>query len=138
VRFVEARFRDILGVVFDDARTVRLILRAGRGADGVVDEILDRIEQAVIGVVEADLTEAQRAGIVRPFDVRFVARFFLGGLEKVCLAYVDEDKPIDLAAVAREGALLEMCGIFARSGAPDPTPPPPASTERPARKEDSR
>jgi hypothetical protein len=115
VRFVEARFVEILSVVFEDERTTRLILRAGRGAgDGVVDQIFDRIEHAVLGLVEADLLEAQRAGVVRALDVRFVARFFLGGLEKVVLSYVDDDLPLDVAAVAREAALLEMCGILAR------------------------
>ena len=115
VRFVAARFREILQVVFDDARTVRLLLRAGRGADGVVDEILDKIDDAVLGLIEADLAAAQEAGLVRPCDVRFVARFFLGGLEKVCMSYLDEDRPIDLDSIAREGALLEICGIYARA-----------------------
>jgi AcrR family transcriptional regulator len=137
VRFVEHRFLDILQVVFDDARTVRLVLRAGRGADGVVDQILDQIDRAVLGLVEADLAAAVTAGVVRPCDVRFVARFFLGGLEKICLGYLDDDRPIDLRAIAREGALLEMCGIYARR--PDPSAPAPV-TPVPAgpNKEESR
>jgi AcrR family transcriptional regulator len=137
VRFVERRFRDLLGIVFDDASTVRLLLRAGRGADGVIDQILDQIESVVIGLIEADLAEAQRAGLTRTFDVRFVARFFIGGLEKICLSYVDEDRPIDVAAIARECALLELCGIFLRqpsdtpltAGAPPPHATPPRTEE---------
>ena len=43
-----------------------------------------------------------------------LARFFLGGLEKVVLSYLDQDKPVDLPAVAREAALLEMVGVLAR------------------------
>jgi len=129
VAFVEARFVEILRVVFEDEKTTRLILRAGRGAgDGVVDEIFDRIERAVLGVVEADLLEAQRAGVVRPLDVRFVARFFLGGLEKTVLSYVDEDLPIDVAAIAREAALFEMVGILARA----PSSPHASDKENPS------
>lgn len=132
VRFVEGRFTQVLGTVFDDARTVRLLARAGRGAGGVIDQILDQIESVVVGLIEADLAEAQRAGLTRTFDVRFVARFFIGGLGKICLTYVDEDRPIDVAAIARECALLELCGIFLRqpsetplvAGAPPPTPAP--------------
>jgi hypothetical protein len=96
----------------------------------VIDQILDQIESGVIGLVEADLAEAQRAGLTRSFDVRFVARFFIGGLEKICLSYVDEDRPIDVSAIARECALLELCGIFLRQPSEAPLtaggPPPPA------------
>ena len=134
VRFVERRFLEILKVVFDDARTVRLVLRAGRGADGVVDQILDQIDGAVLGLVEADLAAAVAAGVARPCDVPFVARFFLGGLEKICLAYLDDDRPIDLEAIAREGALLEICGIYARPAEPEA----PSSPEARPKKEESR
>jgi AcrR family transcriptional regulator len=114
VRFIEARCVEILRVVFDDARATRLILRAGRGADGVVDEILARIDATLVGVLERDLDEAQRLGVIRPLDTALVARFFLGGLEKVVLSHVDEDRTIDVAHLAREVALVETCGVFAR------------------------
>ena len=117
VRFVTARVVEILRIVFEDARTTRLILRAGRGADGVVDEVLARIDASVLEVIEADLAESVRAGALRPIDVKLVARFFLGGLEKVVLMHLDEDRPIDVEAIAREAALLEMCGVLARPGA---------------------
>lgn len=121
VRFVEARVVEILRVVFEDAPTTRLILRAGRGADGVVDDLLRRIDDELLGVIERDLTESIRAGTLRPLDVRVVARFFLGGLEKVVLMHLDEDRPIDVQALAHEAALLEMCGALARApGAGDP------------------
>ena len=115
-RFVEERFVPVLRVVFEDAATARLVLRAGRGADGVVDEILGRIDAAVLETLEAELRQAKAAGVVRPLDERFVARFFVGGMEKILLMYLDEDRPIDVEAIAREAALLEVSGIFSERG----------------------
>jgi AcrR family transcriptional regulator len=115
VSFVQARFAEILRVVFEDAKTARLVVRAGRGADSAVDGVLRRIDDSVLQVMEDELRRAVSAGVVRPLDERFVARFFLGGFEKVLMMYLDEDRPIDVDAIAREAALLEVCGIFPRS-----------------------
>lgn len=111
LRFMEVRFATVLGVVFEDAATARLVLRAGRGADGVVDDILRRVDTAVLGKIEEQLRVAKEAGVIRPLDEHFVARFFLGGFEKVVTSYIDEDRPLDVAKIAREGALLEVYGI---------------------------
>lgn len=113
VAFMEQRLVDSLGVVFADAATARVLLTAGRGADGVVDEILQRVDEVVLGVMEAELRSAVAAGIVRPLDETLVARFLLGGIEKLVLAHLDRDRPIDLRAIAREAALLEARGILA-------------------------
>src|SRR6185295_18285791 len=48
VAFIQERFVPVLSAVFEDAATARLVLRAGRGADGVVDEILGRIDAVVL------------------------------------------------------------------------------------------
>jgi AcrR family transcriptional regulator len=112
VAFIEQRFVPVLRAVFEDAATARLVLRAGRSADGVVDEILGRINALMIATLEAELRQAMAAGVVRPLDERFVARFFVGGMEKILMMYLDEDRPIDVEAIAREAALLEVCGIF--------------------------
>jgi TetR/AcrR family transcriptional regulator, fatty acid metabolism regulator protein len=121
IAFVEARFAEVLGVVFEDAATARLVLRAGRGADGVVDDILRRIDTAVLETIENELRAAKLAGVVRPLDERFVARFFVGGFEKIVMMYLDEDRPIDVAAIAREAALLEVCGVLPRAEPPGET-----------------
>jgi hypothetical protein len=68
----------------------------------------------VLETVVDELAAAKRAGVIRDLDERFVARFILGGVEKTVLTYLDEDRPIDLEAIAREAALLEVCGIFPR------------------------
>jgi AcrR family transcriptional regulator len=114
VAFFEARLAQVLSVVFEDAATARLVLRAGRGADGVVDEILRRIDDAVLGVMEEELRAGKRAGIIRELDERFVARFFLGGVEKIVLSCLDEDRPLDVQSIARQTALLEALGILPR------------------------
>jgi AcrR family transcriptional regulator len=115
VAFVEARFAQTVRAVFEDARTARLIVRAGRGADSAVDAVLRRIDETVLAVMEQELRDAKRAGVIRELDERFVARFLLGGVEKILMTYLDEDRPIDVDAIAREAALLEVCGIFSRS-----------------------
>jgi hypothetical protein len=115
IGFVQARFAEILRVVFEDAATARLVLRAGRGADSAVDQVLRRIDDCVLRVMEDELRRAKAAGVVRPLDERYVARFFLGGFEKILTMYLDENRPIDVDAIAREAALLEVCGIFPRS-----------------------
>ncbi len=112
VAFVQKRFATILRVVFEDADTARLVIRSGRGADGVVDDILKRIDEAVLGRMESELRAAKAAGVIRPLDERFVARFFLGGIEKIVIMALDEDRPFDIEAIAREAALLEVFGIF--------------------------
>ncbi len=68
----------------------------------------------MLAVIEADLEAGVRAGLLRPLDVKFVARFFLGGLEKVLLTSLEEERPIDVRAVTREAAMLEMLGVLAR------------------------
>lgn len=120
--FMTQRIVSVLGTVFDDAATTRLVLRAGRGADGVADELLTRVEAAQLAIIVADLEEAQRVGLIRPIDTRLVALFVLGGVEKAVLASLDEDRPLDLAAFARESALYQLRGVLL---APKPLPPPP-------------
>ncbi len=113
VAFIQDRFVEFLTVIFEDEATARVILKAGRGADGVVDQILRRIDERVVGVIEADLRAAIDAGIVRPLDERLVARFFMGGVEKLVLSCLDDDRPIDIENIAREAAVLEARGILA-------------------------
>jgi len=125
VAFVASCFAEVLTVVFEDAATCRLLLRVGRGADGVVDDMLRAIDESLLTLIEADLTAGQRAGVLRPFDARFAARFFLGGIEKIVLTYLDEDRPLDVQTIAREASVLELLGILtdrSRQSPPDPAP----------------
>ncbi|MCA9644873.1 MAG: TetR/AcrR family transcriptional regulator [Polyangiaceae bacterium] len=112
IAFMRARFIAFLSLVFEDEATTRLILRAARGADGVVDELLGRLDAVVIESIEQELRLAIAAGIVRDLDVPFVARFFVGGLEKVVLRAIDEERPLDIEQIAEQAALLEGIGIL--------------------------
>lgn len=125
IRFIEARVVTVLSVVLENADTARLVLRAGRGADGVVDEMLRRVDRAMLERFEAELTLAKNAGVIRPVDVAFVARFFLGGIEKIVLTTLEENRPLDVQRIAREAALLEVLGIFPRPHSPTPGATPP-------------
>jgi AcrR family transcriptional regulator len=122
VAFVTHRFAQVLRAVFHDAATTRLVLRAGRGADGVVDQMLARLDATVLALIEADLRAAVGAGWLRPLDVELVARFFLGGAEKVVLTYLDEGRPVDVDAIAHESALVQLFGTMARPAPPAPVP----------------
>ncbi len=116
VRFSEVRLGRVLEVVFANADTARLVLRAGRGADGIVDEMLERIDQVMLDKTAEELEMAMKAGVIRKIDTAFAARFFLGGCEKVVMSYIQEGRPIDARAIAREVARLEVFGILAREG----------------------
>ncbi|MEZ4225652.1 MAG: TetR/AcrR family transcriptional regulator [Polyangiaceae bacterium] len=132
VAFSEERILSVLRVLFEDRNIARLVIRAGRGADGVVDQILQKIDEAVIHTIEAELTLARDAGLIRDIDPHFVARFFLGGFEKIVMAYLDDDRPIDVQAIAREAALLEVSGIYPRDSKTDPTPRPQPKKDPPS------
>jgi AcrR family transcriptional regulator len=132
VAFVAARFAHVLGAVFHDEATTRLVLRAGRGADGVVDGLLARLDAKVLAIIEADLEATVRAGVLRPLDVGLVARFFLGGTEKVVLTYLDEGRAIDVAAIAKETAVLELFGTLARNAPELPLPTQASKKSKPA------
>lgn len=113
--FCEARMAKVLAVVFENADIARLVVRAGRGADGVVDEMLARVDRVLLEKLEQELTVAMNAGVIRKVDPAFTARFFLGGCEKVLMSYIEEGRPIDAGEIAREVARLEVFGILRRT-----------------------
>ena len=108
--WTEARYAQILTIVFSNAATARLVLRAARGCDGVVDETLRTIDDRVLGLIEGGLREGIEAGVIRPCDTRVVAGLIVGGIEKIILDALERDRPIDIAHVAREAAMLQCHG----------------------------
>jgi AcrR family transcriptional regulator len=112
LEFMTGRIVTVLTIVFDDAATTRLVLRAGRGADGVADELLARVEQAQLAIIVADLEEGKRVGLLRPIDIPLAAQLFLGGIQKAVLASLDEDRPMDLQAFAREAATYQLRAVL--------------------------
>ncbi len=111
VRFCEGRLRQLLQAVFVDEATLRLILRDARGLDGSVDRVIARIDAHALAALEHDLAAAQRLGFLRKGDVRLIARFILGGVEKMVLSALQEDAPVDLDLIVKTAVQLELYGL---------------------------
>jgi AcrR family transcriptional regulator len=108
------RVRQILAAVFQDQATLRLVLRDARGLDGAVDEVLAKIDGILLGAMEADIRAAQAAGLVRAdLDARLIAQFELGGVEKVVLATLATDAPLDLDTLVEACTKLQLFGAIA-------------------------
>jgi TetR/AcrR family fatty acid metabolism transcriptional regulator len=104
--------REILGVVFDDDDTLRILLREAGGLDVDVEKLLGEIDDALIATVEAELSRAREAGIVRDLDPRIAATLIVGAVEKLALAALRSDSAVDLDALAREAAQLHAIGTL--------------------------
>ena len=112
VDFCKKRLRQLLDAVFIDEPTLRLVLRDARGLDGAVDQVIEMIDDLVLGAVEADVRAAQKAGLFRQGDARLMARWLLGGVEKLVLFALQEDAPVDLDAIATAAVEMELFGLL--------------------------
>jgi TetR/AcrR family fatty acid metabolism transcriptional regulator len=110
--FCRRRIRELLDAVFVDEPTLRLVLREARNLDGAVDDLIARIDRVLLQAMEADLKGAQQLGLMRTANVRLVARFLLGGVEKIVLTALASGEAIDLDAVARTAVDLELFGLL--------------------------
>lgn len=106
------QLRKVLGVVFEDSDTLRILLREAVGLDAQVETILGEIDDTLIQIVERDLIRAQQAGYVRDCDPRIAATLIVGGVEKLGLAALRSAAPVDLDALAREATTLHAIGIL--------------------------
>lgn len=112
VRFSARRLRRLLDAIFDDERTLRILLREAVGLDVDVEAILGAIDDTFISIVERDLMQWQRAGVVRRLDARITATVMVGGVEKLALAALRSDEPVDLDALANETVRLHILGLL--------------------------
>jgi hypothetical protein len=112
IEFSARQLRELLEVVFADEQTLRIVLREAVGLDVGVETILGEIDDVAIGVVERSLVSAQAAGIIRPLDARAVATLVVGGVEKLALAALRSETPVDLDKLAREAARLHAIGTL--------------------------
>jgi AcrR family transcriptional regulator len=110
--FCQRRLKDLLAAIFIDEPTLRLLLRDGRGHDGTVDRIIAAIEAQVSSGLEADLRAAQKAGYLRRGEIRLIARYILGGIEKLVLTALINDEAIDLEAIVELAVDIELFGIL--------------------------
>jgi AcrR family transcriptional regulator len=106
------QLRRVLAVVFDDSDTLRIVLREAVGLDVEVEKLLGEIDEALISIVEHDIRRALAAGYLRDLDARAVATMVVGGIEKLGLAALRSDAPVDLDALAREAATLHAIGTL--------------------------
>jgi hypothetical protein len=87
---------------------------------GFVGEALARIDQHVVGVIEADVRANMDRGVLRPFDPQIVAEFIVGGIEKIVIRALDDGCAIDVARIAREIAVLVSSGLVPGDHRPPP------------------
>jgi AcrR family transcriptional regulator len=119
IAFVEGRCRQIMDVVFADADTAKLILNMARGT-GFARNTLARIDAQVVGVIEADIRAAMDRGVLRTFDARIIAEFIVGGIEKIVIRALDDERAIDVARIAREIAVVLSGGLLPGNCQPPP------------------
>jgi AcrR family transcriptional regulator len=112
VAFCKRRFRELLDAVFVDEATLRLILREARGFDGVIDRMIARIDGVMLEAMIDDCKASQEAGLTRPGDPRLMALYVLGGVEKMVLAALAGDEPIDLSAIVDHAVEMDLFGTL--------------------------
>lgn len=113
VAWSAGQLRRVFEAVFQDERTLRILLREAVGLDVDVEKLLGEIDEGLIGLVAADLADSQRAGIVRAdLEPRLTATLMVGGVEKLALAALRGAEPIDIGRLALETSRLHLLGIL--------------------------
>jgi AcrR family transcriptional regulator len=113
LRWAATQLRRLFEAVFEDEPTLRILLREAVGVDVDVEKLLGEIDDALIGLVAADLRASQEAGYVRAdLDPRLTATLMVGGVEKLALTALRSAEPIDLDRLAREASRLHMVGTL--------------------------
>jgi AcrR family transcriptional regulator len=112
IEYSAAQLREVLEVVFADEHTLRILLREAVGLDVDIEKLLGEIDDTLIAIVERSLIEAQQAGFIRELDPRAVATMVVGGVEKLALAALRSDEPVDLDRLAREATRLHAIGML--------------------------
>ena len=112
VAFCKARLRQLLDAVFVDEPTLRLLLREARGLEGTVDRVMATIDRLILRALEADLKAAQDAGFLRAGSPKLIARYLLGGVEKMVLTAIEADEVVEIGAVVDLAVEIELFGIL--------------------------
>lgn len=112
VAFVEGRCYLIMQVVFADTDTASLILRMARST-GFVRDTLARIDEHVVGAIEADIRAGLDRGLLRPsVEPHVIAQFIVGGIEKLVVTALDEGRAPDISRLTREIGMLLSAGLL--------------------------
>lgn len=112
IRWSARRLRELLETVFEDESTLRILLREAVGLDVDIEKLLGEIDDGLITIVAEDLARARDAGVVRDLDPRVTATLMVGGVEKLALAALRSDEPLDLDTLAVETARLHGVGVL--------------------------
>jgi hypothetical protein len=97
--------------VFSDEAAIRILVVSARGVDDAVDALTQKIDEVILGSIESDLRAGHMAGVLREVDSRKIARFALGGLQKLVLMELQDGNPIDIPAVTRLIVEFELFGL---------------------------
>ena len=102
-------------IVEDLLERVREAVREAVGLDVEIDAILRAIDDITVDRLAKDISMGKRAGIFREdVDPRSAALFVIGGIQKLALAALSQNGSIDIDAIAREAAELQMSGLLSR------------------------
>jgi hypothetical protein len=112
VAFSRKRLREVLDAAFFDEHVLRLIIVDARGLNGAFDEVIARIDKIVLKAMESDLRTAQELRLLRKGNVKLIARYILGGIEKMVMTALAQGEEIDLDAIVNVAIELELFGLL--------------------------
>jgi hypothetical protein len=101
-----------LEAVFADAASLRLLVSEARGLDISADTAIRRVDAVVLGALMADLEAARDLGVIDLPDPKLTALFVMGGIEKMCLAALEADEPIDLDRIVGVAIRMQLFGLL--------------------------
>lgn len=117
LRFSASRLREVLGAVFEDEASLRILLREAVGLDVDIDAIIRAVDEIVIAACVGDIEAAQRAGLVIDgVDARQVGLLMIGGIQKLALDELArpgrEAGVVDLDKLAETVARVQLFGVW--------------------------
>jgi AcrR family transcriptional regulator len=111
-RMIDARASQVVVAIAANADAARLVLRQARGVDRQADDALRRIDAHIVGVLGQDVQTAIEHGWARPCDAPTIARYLLGGVQKLLMDALDPEHPLELNdSVVREIGALVFFGL---------------------------
>jgi AcrR family transcriptional regulator len=110
---IDTRAAQVLAAIAANADAARLVLRQARGVDKFVDDAMRRIDAHVVGILRQDVQTAIDAGWARSCDAQTIARYLLGGVQKLLIDALDPEQPLalDTPTVVREIGALVFFGL---------------------------
>ena len=112
-RMIDTRISEILDAISENADAFRLMIRLRRGNEGVPDDAPGRIDDHVVAILTRDIQAAAGFEWARTCDAQMIARFLLGGIQKLLEEAFDRPDPIqlDTQAIASEIGALVFFGL---------------------------